>query len=120
MRLEPEGHDEQVCADAEAWLRGWLPEDYRERFRSYRFDLDFRRDYQRAAFEEGWLMPSWEPGLGGRSVSQEAELWIKLRVCAAICAQAPECPRAGGRCARAQDLRQRCSATACEAGAPRG
>ena len=79
MRLEPEGHDEQVCADAEAWLSGWLPGDYRERFRSYRFDLDFRRDYQRAAFEEGWLMPSWEPGLGGRSVSQEAELWIKLR-----------------------------------------
>ena len=53
MRLEPEGHDEQICADAEAWLRGWLPEDYLERFRSYRFDLDFRRDYQRAAFEEG-------------------------------------------------------------------
>jgi alkylation response protein AidB-like acyl-CoA dehydrogenase len=79
MRIEPEGHDAQICADAEAWLTGWLPRDYREQFGTYRLDLDFRREYQRAAFEEGWLIPGWEPGLGGRSVSQEAELWIKLR-----------------------------------------
>jgi alkylation response protein AidB-like acyl-CoA dehydrogenase len=79
VRLEPEGRDLEVCAAAEAWLTSWLPADYRERYRSYRLDLAFRRDYQRAAFDAGWLMPSWEPGLGGSSVSEEAELWIKLR-----------------------------------------
>ncbi|HUA44305.1 MAG TPA: acyl-CoA dehydrogenase family protein [Solirubrobacteraceae bacterium] len=93
MRLEPEGRDAEACAEAEAWLAGWLPRDYRERFRSYRLDLDFRREYQRAAFEEGWLMPSWEPGMGGRSLSQEAELWVKLRFARS---SAPKLPNVQG------------------------
>ena len=34
---------------------------------------------QRTLFEAGWLVPAWEPDLGGHSVGEEAELWIKLR-----------------------------------------
>jgi alkylation response protein AidB-like acyl-CoA dehydrogenase len=79
MRLQPTGADARHCDAAAEWLRGWLPVDYDERFAEYRLDLDFRRDYQRAAFDAGWLIPGWEPALGGHSVSEEAELWIKLR-----------------------------------------
>jgi alkylation response protein AidB-like acyl-CoA dehydrogenase len=79
MRLQPTGTDAERCDAAVAWLLGWLPEDYDERFAEYRLDLDFRRDYQRAAFDAGWLIPAWAPELGGHSVSEEAELWIKLR-----------------------------------------
>lgn len=79
MRLEPSATDARVCEEAAAWLADWLPADYQARFPEYRLDLDFRRAYQRAAFEAGWLVPGWEPGLGGHAAGEEAELWIKLR-----------------------------------------
>lgn len=78
MRLEPEGEDAQACEQATAWLQSWLPDDYAARINDYRLDLDFRRRYQQEAFDAGWLMPGWGPELGGHSVGEEAELWIKL------------------------------------------
>ena len=78
MNWEPQGEDARVCEQAVAWLTDWLPADYAERFADYRFDLDFRRSYQREAFDAGWLMPAWDPEFGGHNVSEEAELWIKL------------------------------------------
>jgi alkylation response protein AidB-like acyl-CoA dehydrogenase len=79
MRLEPSGTDAEQVEEAVDWLRGWLPADYEDRFADYRQDLGFRSDYQRAAFEAGWLVPAWERDLGGHGVGEEAELWIKLR-----------------------------------------
>jgi alkylation response protein AidB-like acyl-CoA dehydrogenase len=76
LSLPPE--DAAVVADGLAWLNDWLPRDYDEHFGEYRLDLEFRRAYQRAAFEAGWLMPAWEPALGGRSLAGEPELFVKL------------------------------------------
>ena len=78
MKLEPQGSDAAICEQATAWLESWLPADYRDRIGDYRLDLDFRRAYQAAAFDAGWLMPSWGPELGGHDVGEEAEVWIKL------------------------------------------
>ncbi len=78
MKLEPQGSDAAICEQATAWLESWLPADYRDRIGDYRLDLDFRRAYQAAAFDAGWLMPSWGPELGGHNVGEEAEVWIKL------------------------------------------
>jgi alkylation response protein AidB-like acyl-CoA dehydrogenase len=78
MKLEPQGSDAAICEEATAWLKSWLPGDYRDRAGDYRLDLDFRRAYQAAAFDAGWLMPSWGRELGGHEVGEEAEVWIKL------------------------------------------
>jgi alkylation response protein AidB-like acyl-CoA dehydrogenase len=78
MKLEPQGLDAAICEEATAWLKSWLPADYHERIGDYRLDLKFRSAYQAAAFDAGWLMPSWGPELGGHNVGEEAEVWIKL------------------------------------------
>lgn len=93
MRLELAGDDALVCDEAVAWLLSWLPDDYERRFGEYRLDLEFRRRYQREAFAAGWLVPGWERDLGGHSVGQEAELWIKLRFARAA---APKLPNVQG------------------------
>jgi alkylation response protein AidB-like acyl-CoA dehydrogenase len=76
LSLAPE--DDAVVREAVEWLSSWLPADYRERFGEYRLDLGFRRAYQRDAFEAGWLVPAWEPALGGHGVGPEVELLVKL------------------------------------------
>jgi alkylation response protein AidB-like acyl-CoA dehydrogenase len=93
MRWEPQGEDARWCEAALEWLHGWLPTDYSARFAEYRLDLEFRRRYQRDAFDAGWLMPSWTPDLGGHEVGEEAELWIKLSFARA---QAPKLPNVQG------------------------
>jgi alkylation response protein AidB-like acyl-CoA dehydrogenase len=93
MRWEPEGEAADWCVQALDWLRWWVPGDYEERFADYRQDLDFRRRYQRDAFDAGWLMPASSPELGGHGVGQEAELWIKLGFARA---QAPKLPNIQG------------------------
>ena len=65
----------------------------RERIAGYRLDLDFRRAYQAAAFDAGWLMPSWGPELGGHQVGEEAEVWIKLNFARLL---APKLPNIQG------------------------
>lgn len=93
MDWEPQGEVAQLCEQALGWLCGWLPADYADRLGEYRLDLEFRKQYQRDAFDAGWLMPAWEPELGGRSVSEEAELWIKLSMARA---NAPKLPNVQG------------------------
>jgi alkylation response protein AidB-like acyl-CoA dehydrogenase len=91
LRLAPA--DQAAVDEACAWLAAWLPADYDERFAAYRLDLAFRGDYQRSAFDEGWLAPAWERRLGGRGVGPEAELWIKLSFAER---RAPKLPNVAG------------------------
>lgn len=60
------------------FLGKFLPTDYDERYQDYRHDTSLRRDFQVAAFEEGWLIPDWEHGLGGRGIADTDALGIRL------------------------------------------
>ncbi len=60
------------------FLDGVLPDDYQDRYDHYRHDRDLRSLYQAAAFDEGWLVPEWEVGLGGRGVSAADALSLRL------------------------------------------
>ncbi|MFF0818676.1 acyl-CoA dehydrogenase family protein [Rhodococcus sp. NPDC003318] len=55
-----------------------LPSDYDERYPQYRHDTSLRRDFQVAAFDEGWLIPDWEHGLGGRGLAATDALGVRL------------------------------------------
>ena len=57
-----------LTAEYAAWLTDFLPDDYYDRYDDYRWDIDLRRDHQRAAFEAGWLQPTWTREHGGRSL----------------------------------------------------
>jgi alkylation response protein AidB-like acyl-CoA dehydrogenase len=74
---ETEG-ERQARQQFARWLEDWLPADYEPRFDAYRRDLDFRADYQRAAFEAGWLVPQWEPRLGGRHLGLVETIAVKI------------------------------------------
>jgi alkylation response protein AidB-like acyl-CoA dehydrogenase len=93
MDLDVPSADRAAVDEACAWLEGWLPADYDRRFGDYRLDLPFRSSYQRAAFDEGWLVPAWERHLGGRGLGPEAELWIKLSFAQR---RAPKLPNVAG------------------------
>jgi alkylation response protein AidB-like acyl-CoA dehydrogenase len=93
-----------VVAEFVAWLSEFLPPDYYgERYRDYRWDLGLRRAYQRAAFEAGWLQPTWPAEHGGRGLGlREA---MEVRVEAAI-RSAPKLPNIAGPNVVAPALRQ--------------
>lgn len=76
-----------------AWLTEFLPIDYYERYRQYRWDIPLRRDYQRAAFEAGWLQPSWPREYGGRSLGLRDAMEIRLE---AAMRSAPKLPNIAG------------------------
>ena len=59
------------------WLDSWIARNPSGEA-DPRLDLDLRRRYQADAYDEGWLVPSWPLGAGGREVDAETELWIKL------------------------------------------
>ncbi|MCU1377878.1 MAG: acyl-CoA dehydrogenase [Acidimicrobiales bacterium] len=61
-----------------AWLDDFLPDDYLARYHEHRLDWAFRRAHQRDAFEAGWLVPQWEPGLGGQGLDHLETLTIRL------------------------------------------
>jgi alkylation response protein AidB-like acyl-CoA dehydrogenase len=71
------------------WLAGFLPADYVERQADYRTDHALRAAHQRAAFEEGWLIPSWPRGLGGRGLDPFETIAVKLE---GARSQAPRLP----------------------------
>jgi alkylation response protein AidB-like acyl-CoA dehydrogenase len=60
------------------WLDDFLPSDYYERYEVYREDWGLRRAHQREAYEAGWLMPQWEPDLGGQRLGALETLTIRL------------------------------------------
>jgi alkylation response protein AidB-like acyl-CoA dehydrogenase len=84
----------EVVDEFTAWLTEFLPPDYYgERYREYRWDIGLRRDYQRAAFEAGWLQPTWPAEHGGRSLDLPAAMEIRL---AAALRSAPKLPNIAG------------------------
>jgi alkylation response protein AidB-like acyl-CoA dehydrogenase len=70
---------ERVCAEYVEWLRAVLPDDYLERPERYRFDEELSRRYQREACEEGWLIPQWPRGLGGRGLEPLEAVAVRVQ-----------------------------------------
>jgi alkylation response protein AidB-like acyl-CoA dehydrogenase len=85
------------------WLTGFLPKDYYENYRRYRWDLMLRRDYQRAAFEAGWIQPTWPREHGGRSLGLRDAMEVRLE---AAMRSAPKLPNIAGPNVAAPGIRQ--------------
>jgi alkylation response protein AidB-like acyl-CoA dehydrogenase len=92
-----------VVAEFTDWLTDFLPDDYYDRYREYRWDLGLRGDYQRAAFEAGWLQPTWPREHGGRSLGLRAALEIRLE---GALRSAPKLPNIAGPNVAAPAIRQ--------------
>lgn len=86
-----------------AWLGDFLPADYYQRYREYRWDIPLRRDYQRAAFEAGWLQPTWPREHGGRSLGLRDAMEIRIE---AAVRSAPKLPNIQGPGVAAPGIRQ--------------
>jgi alkylation response protein AidB-like acyl-CoA dehydrogenase len=86
------------------WLDTFLPADYYgDRYQHYRWDLELRRAYQRAALEAGWLQPTWEQQYGGRGLGMTDALAIRLE---AALRSAPKLPNIAGVNVAAPAIRQ--------------
>ncbi|OSC41584.1 acyl-CoA dehydrogenase family protein [Mycobacterium decipiens] len=92
-----------IVREFAAWLADFLPNDYYQQYRHYRWDLALRRNYQRAAFEAGWLQPTWPRELGGRSLGLRDAMEIRL---AAATRSAPKLPNIAGPNVAAPAIRQ--------------
>lgn len=92
-----------AVAEFGVWLREFLPADYYERYRVYRWDIPLRRDYQRAAFEAGWLQPTWPPEHGGRSLGLRDAMEIRIE---AALRSAPKLPNVAGPGVAAPGIRR--------------
>lgn len=77
MDLTPQPSSNALRQKASAWLESWLQSHLTPAV-DPRLDLDYRRRFQRDAFDSGWLLPSWPEGSGGCGADEETELWIKL------------------------------------------
>jgi alkylation response protein AidB-like acyl-CoA dehydrogenase len=86
-----------------AWLTEFLPKDYYEKYREYRWDLPLRRDYQRAAFEAGWIQPTWPREHGGRSLGLRDAMEVRIE---AALRSAPKLPNIQGPGVAAPGIRQ--------------
>ncbi|MGH3577325.1 MAG: acyl-CoA dehydrogenase family protein [Mycobacterium sp.] len=93
----------EVVGEFTAWLTDFLPDDYYDRYRDYRWDLDLRRNYQRAGFEAGWLQPTWPREHGGRSLGLRAAMEIRLE---GAMRSAPKLPNIAGPNVVAPAIRQ--------------
>jgi len=92
-----------VVTEFGAWLTEFLPGDYYENYRTYRWDLVLRRDYQRAAFEGGWIQPTWPREHGGRSLGLRDAMEVRLE---AAMRSAPKLPNIAGPNVAAPGIRQ--------------
>jgi alkylation response protein AidB-like acyl-CoA dehydrogenase len=101
-QIGPETRSE-VVTEFVAWLAEFLPNDYYERYREYRWDLPLRRDYQRAAFEAGWLQPTWPREHGGRSLGLRDAMEIRIE---GALRSAPKLPNIQGPGVAAPGIRQ--------------
>ncbi|HSS26070.1 MAG TPA: acyl-CoA dehydrogenase family protein [Mycobacterium sp.] len=92
-----------VVEEFGAWLTDFLPDDYDEKYRQYRWDLTLRRGYQRAAFEAGWIQPTWTREHGGRSLGLRDAMEVRLE---AAIRSAPKLPNIAGPNVAAPGIRQ--------------
>jgi alkylation response protein AidB-like acyl-CoA dehydrogenase len=86
-----------------SWLAEFLPNDYYENYGRYRWDLALRRDYQRAAFEAGWLQPTWPREHGGRSLGLREAMEVRIE---GALRSAPKLPSVQGPGVAAPGIRQ--------------
>jgi alkylation response protein AidB-like acyl-CoA dehydrogenase len=93
----------EVVAEFAEWLAEFLPDDYHRQYHHYRWDLSLRRDYQRAAFEAGWIQPTWPREHGGRSLGLRDAMEIRLE---AAMRSAPKLPNIAGPNVAAPGIRQ--------------
>ena len=93
----------EVVAEFATWLADFLPDDYYEKYRQYRWDLPLRRDYQRAAFEAGWIQPTWPREHGGRSLGLRDAMEVRLE---GAMRSAPKLPNIAGPNVAAPGIRQ--------------
>jgi alkylation response protein AidB-like acyl-CoA dehydrogenase len=93
----------EVTAEFASWLAEFLPNDYYEQYRRYRWDIALRRDYQRAAFEAGWIQPTWPREHGGRSLGLRDAMEIRIE---AAMRSAPKLPNIAGPNVAAPGIRQ--------------
>ncbi|MHA7649607.1 acyl-CoA dehydrogenase family protein [Mycobacterium sp. ML4] len=92
-----------VTEEYGGWLTDFLPDDYYDRYREYRWDIPLRRDYQRAAFESGWLQPTWPREHGGRLLGLRDAMEIRIE---AAVRSAPKLPNIQGPGVAAPGIRQ--------------
>src|ERR1700733_16161920 len=93
----------QAVVEFSVWLSGFLPNDYYDNYRHYRWDIPLRRDYQRAAFEGGWLQPTWPREHGGRSLGLRDAMEIRVE---GALRSAPKLPNIQGPGVAAPGIRQ--------------
>ncbi len=92
-----------IVEEFAAWLAEFLPDDYYREYPRYRWDLALRRDYQRAAFEAGWIQPTWPREHGGRSLGLRDAMEVRLE---AAMRSAPKLPNIQGPGVVAPGIRQ--------------
>ena len=92
-----------VIEEFSAWLTEFLPNDYYDQYPRYRWDLTLRRDYQRAAFEAGWIQPTWPREHGGRSLGLRDAMEIRIE---GALRSAPKLPNIQGPGVAAPGIRQ--------------
>ena len=93
----------ELVSEFAAWLDDFLPDDYYRRYGEYRWDLGLRREHQRAAFEAGWLQPTWPAEHGGRSLDVRTAMEIRLE---SALRSAPKLPNIAGPNVAAPAIRQ--------------
>ncbi|MEE3065639.1 MAG: acyl-CoA dehydrogenase family protein [Actinomycetota bacterium] len=93
----------EVVAEYVDWLAAFLPADYYENYRRYRWDIPLRRDHQRAAFEAGWIQPTWPREHGGRSLGLRDAMEIRIE---GALRSAPKLPNVQGPGVAAPGIRQ--------------
>jgi len=103
MDLRESAEQREVRERYVAWLTAFLPSDYLGRYTEYRWDLGLRQAHQEAAFEAGWLQPTWPPEHGGQSLGPVEAMTVRLE--SAIRA-APKLPNIQGVNVVAPGLRE--------------
>ena len=68
----------ELLAEYSLWLQDFLPSDYYDNYAAYRWDIGLRRDHQLAAFEGGWLQPTWPRELGGHDLGPREAMAVRL------------------------------------------
>jgi alkylation response protein AidB-like acyl-CoA dehydrogenase len=100
----PSGEHAALRTELAEWLAAFLPRDYHgPRYAEYRWDLGLRRAFQEAAFEAGWLQPTWAPEHGGRSLGPAEAMAVRLELAVR---SAPKLPNIAGPNVAAPGIRE--------------